>query len=258
MGYQSIYNRLRAAGLSQAGALAMLGNWECESNCESFRLQGDFDPFRTASKAYVAGIESGRISRDQFKNDQKGFGLAQWTFFTRKAALYDFWKTKGGSIGAEDLQVDFALLELRSDYSGLFSELKNSSDLEQCVTDVCYRFENPAVKNTKDRLNAALRIKDQIHLGPDPDPQPDPQPAPIVETFWPPRTIDANCADWPEVTVLGAVLYCRGYLNYAAGAWNDDVTEAVEAFQKATFPGQPSKWDGCVGPLTWSKLLERG
>ena len=64
--------------------------------------------------------------------------------------------------------------------------------------------------------------------------------------------------NWPEVTVLGSILYCRGYLNYAAGAWNDEVTAAVEAFQKSAFPGQPAEWDGVVGPATWGKLLERG
>ena len=261
MGYQSIYDRLRANGLTEAGALAMLGNWDCESNCESVRVQGDFSPYRTASKQYVEDIRTGRINRDSFKNDQKGFGLAQFTYFTRKAALYDYWKAKGGSIGDEALQVDFALLELRSAFTGLFNLLKTSADLYECTKQVCYIFENPAVKNVDARFQSANRIKAQIDLNPGPVPPqpepPEPEP-PKPDVYWPPRTIDCHCIDWPEVTVLGAVLHCRGYLDYAAGAWNDDVTEAVEAFQKATFPGQPSEWDGCVGPMTWSKLLERG
>ena len=32
--HQTIYNLLRGYGLSEAGALGMLGNWECESGCE--------------------------------------------------------------------------------------------------------------------------------------------------------------------------------------------------------------------------------
>ena len=90
--------------------------------------------------------------------------------------------------------------------------------------------------------------------GPEPEPVP---PAPQPNVFWPPRTIDSHCTDWPEVTVAGAALYCRGYLNYAAGAWDDEVTAAVKAFQQSAFPGQPSEWDGVVGPMTWDKLLER-
>ena len=36
--YQTIYNRLRKHGLTQAGALGMLGNFDCESNCEPNRV----------------------------------------------------------------------------------------------------------------------------------------------------------------------------------------------------------------------------
>ena len=72
--YQKIFNRLRQQGLSEAGAIGMLGNWQCESNCEPNRVQGDFSPYRTASKQYVADVTSGRISRDQFGHDGKGFG----------------------------------------------------------------------------------------------------------------------------------------------------------------------------------------
>ena len=262
MSYQTIYNQLRASGLTEAGALALLGNWDCESNCESVRVQGDFSPYRTVSKQYVEDIATGRINRDSFKNDAKGFGLAQWTYFTRKAALYDFWKAKGGSIGDEALQVDFALPELRSDYSGLLNNLKTSNDLYDCTKDVCWKFENPAVKNVDARFQSANRIKAQIDLNPGPvPPQPEPPqpepPEPQPTVFWPPRTIDYHCEGWPEVVVLTSVLYCRGYLDYAIGYWDDSVTEAVKAFQKATFPGQPSEWDGVVGPMTWDKLLER-
>ena len=37
-----IYNQLRAAGLTEAGALGLLGNWMAESGLEPNRLQGDF------------------------------------------------------------------------------------------------------------------------------------------------------------------------------------------------------------------------
>ncbi len=257
MGYQSIYDRLRAAELTEAGALAMMGNWDCESNCESVRLQGDFSSYRTVSKQYASDVDSGRIGREQFRNDDKGFGLAQWTLYTRKAALYDFARAKGKSIGDESMQVDFALLELRSDFSGLLNELKTSNDLYQCVKDVCWKFENPAVKNVDARFQSANRIKAQIDLNPGPVPPqpepPEPEP-PKPDVYWPPRTIDCHCVDWPEVTVLGSILYCRGYMNYAAGAWDDEVTAAVTQFQR----DNALSADGCVGPMTWAKLLERG
>jgi len=75
---QLIYKLLRNAGITEAGALGILGNWQAESGCEPNRLQGDFSSFRTVSKDYTARVMSGAISRDQFARDQKGYGLAQW------------------------------------------------------------------------------------------------------------------------------------------------------------------------------------
>jgi long-subunit fatty acid transport protein len=36
-----------------------------------------------------------------------GYGLAQWTFWSRKQALLDFAKTAGKSIGDMTMQLDF-------------------------------------------------------------------------------------------------------------------------------------------------------
>ena len=257
MGYQSIYDRLRANGLTEAGALAMLGNWDCESNCESNRLQGDFSPYRSMSKQYTEGVDNGSISKKQFMGDSKGYGLAQWTFWSRKAGLYDYCKQRGGSISNEELQVDYAIKEMPSEARGLLEELKTNNDLYQCTSDVCWKFENPAVKNVDARFRSANKIKSQIDLNPGPvPPQPEPpEPAPPKpDVYWPPRTIDYHCEGWPEVVVLTSVLYCRGYLDYAVGYWDDTVTEAVTRFQL----DNGLKADGCVGPMTWNKLLERG
>ena len=61
--HQTIYNLLRGYGLSEAGALGMLGNWECESGCEPYRVQGDYQASRAISKAYVNAIVSGVSDR---------------------------------------------------------------------------------------------------------------------------------------------------------------------------------------------------
>ena len=260
MSYQTIYNQLRANGLTEAGALAMLGNWDCESNCESVRVQGDFSPYRTASKQYVADVDSNKISRDQFQNDQKGTGLAQWTYFTRKASLWDYCKNfRHCSIGDEAAQVDFAITELKIDFPGLFSLLKTSNDLYDCTKQVCYKFENPAVKNVDARYQAAIRIRGMIDLNPGPAPEPGPEPTPTptptpAEVFWPPRTIDElHCSDWPEVAVLNSILHCRGYREDFEWFWDDETTPALETFQRDNGLDP----DGCAGPMTWGKLLAR-
>ena len=106
--HQTIYNLLRGYGLSEAGAIGVIGNWQAESNCEPNRVQGDFSPYRTGSKQYVADVTSGKISRDQFGHDGKGFGFYQLTYFSRKLGYYDHWK-KTGTFSAA-LQSSFRLL----------------------------------------------------------------------------------------------------------------------------------------------------
>lgn len=251
--YQTIYNRFRKLGLTEAGALAMLGNFDCESNCEPNRLQGDFSPYRSASKQYVQYVTSGRIGRDQFANDKKGFGLYQLTFPTRKAGYYDFWRSSGKALDDAELQCDYAIKEMPSEAPGLLDEMKTSNDLYQCVKDVCVRFERPAVNNIDARFQAANRIKNQIDLNPEPGPDP-PVPQKPTKIYWPPRTIDKNCVGFPEIWVLTSLLYCRGYGLEPVDVWLDDTTQAVKDFQLDNGLVQ----DGCVGPKTWKALLEMG
>ena len=261
MSYQTIYDQLRTAGLTEAGALALLGNWECESNCEANRVQGDFSPYRTQSKQYTTDVDYGMIPKQQFQNDQRGYGIAQWTYCSRKAALYDFCKKLGSSIGNETTQVKFALEELKNDFPSLLNELKTSNDLYECTKDVCYKFENPAVKNVDARFQAANRIKGMIDLDgggdtPDPDPDPEPTPEPPAEEHkLVLRTIDKNCSGFDEVFLLQSALLCRGYLETtptdAFGSWLDEI---VKQFQK----DNGLTPDGIVGPLSWERLLEVG
>lgn len=161
---QQLYDLLRSAGLPRVICLAFLGNWKEESGNEPNRLQGDFDPFRTVSKQYTAAIMDGSISRQQFMTDSKGYGLAQWTYHDintgkgRKQALYDYWKQSNRRIDDPILQVNFAMKELREDFSSLYKDLLKTDDLYTAVSKICYIFENPKVKNVKDRYNAAVEI----------------------------------------------------------------------------------------------------
>ena len=258
--YQTIYNRLRAAGLTEAGALGFLGNWDCESNCEPFRVQGDFNPYRTISHQYTEDVEDGRIPMNQFAHDAKGYGLAQWTYFSRKEGLYDFWKRSGRALDDCEMQVDFALHELASgEYLPVDHAVRNLNDLYACVKIICTQYERPAVNNIDARFNAANRIKNEIDLNPQPAPPEPPGPEPPVpptptEVYWPPRTIDKNCIGFPEIWVLTSLLYCRGYGLAPVNVWMDDVTEAVKDFQL----DNGLTVDGVVGKMTWKALLEMG
>ena len=249
MSYQQIiYNRLRHHGITQAGALGILGNFDCESNCEPFRLQGDFSPYRTASKAYVQGVTSGSISRDTFSRDAKGFGIYQLTYWTRKQGYYDFWKASGKALDSAELQVDYAVKEMQSDYPQLFAFLKQTTDVFTAVSRVCREFERPAVNNIDARFASAKRIQYEIDLdgggGEDPDPQP------TVDHSLQLRTVDRNCEGFNEILLLKGLLLCR---NFDFEKISEDLWAVVKQFQAEN--GLMA--DGIVGPKTWASLLER-
>ena len=251
--YQQIYNRLLQNGLTEAGAIGMLGNWQCESNCEPNRVQGDFSPYRTASKQYVADVTSGRISRDQFGHDGKGFGLYQLTYFSRKLGYYDFWKQSGKALDDAMLQTDYAVVELKTDCKPLYQFLCETEDIYAATDKICREFERPAINNVDARYQAGLRIKQEINLESTAD-QVNPEPEstteePKLET-WPPRVIDSHCSGWAEVWLLQALLKSHGLNVLVDGIFGDALSNKVRQWQK----DNGLTPDGAVGPMTWTAL----
>ena len=159
-----IYNQLRASGLSEAGALGLMGNWMAESGLEPGRLQGDFSQGRGYSRAYTEGVVNGSIGRSQFGRDQKGYGLAQWTYYTRKEDLYDFWNGSGKALDDAGMQVSFAVQELseNGEYAGLWSVLKTTDDIWTAADKVCRLYERPYYNNVDARYQYALQLKAEL------------------------------------------------------------------------------------------------
>lgn len=271
--YQLIYKLLRNAGITEAGALGILGNWQAESGCEPCRLQNDFSSYRTASKDYTARVTSGAITRDQFARDQKGYGLAQWTYFNfstgqgRKLELYDFWKKSGKALDDVSMQVAFALYELTTEgqYVKLLAMLKTTNDIFTATDQFCRIFEQPYYCNVDARFRYAKEIAREIDLSgqtvveesatqvQESSSLPyNPELIPATE-YWPPRIIDKNMTG-ADVEVLQAVLKARGFLTTNPdGIFGSYLEEVVKQFQTA----YKLDVDGVVGPKTWAKLLER-
>lgn len=125
-------------------AAGIMGNLQAESNVEANRKQGDFTKDRTYSKAYTENIDTGKLTEDQFAYDSIGYGLAQWTFWSRKKALYEFAKKGGDSIGDCGMQLDFLIHELCSDYNYLWQQLKVCKSVKEASDLILYQYEKPA------------------------------------------------------------------------------------------------------------------
>lgn len=246
MSKQTIYNQLIKAGCTPTGALALMGNWECESNCEPGRVQGDFSADRAASKAYASKVDNAIISDTVFAGDGKGWGLAQWTFHTRKAALLQFCRYRSISIANEEAQVDFAVYELAHDYPGLWDELRKTTDLFDSVSRVCKEFERPAYNNIAERHAAAMRLQKELFT-PVEEPVKD---ADEPEIFWPPRMLCVGM-DGPDVTLLQALLLCHGYnAGGCSGIFDNRTRNMTMAYQAEN----GLDVDGIAGPKTFRAL----
>lgn len=242
MGKKDLYNYFTAAGLTHAGALGLLGNLQAESGCEACRLQGDFDLTRSRSKAYAEKVDSGEMSVHIYSRDAQGWGLAQWTYWSRKEALYYFCRGRGASIADETSQAQFIFKELRDDYPQLLKFLCSTNEMFTATKRVCEEYERPAINNVQARFAMAKSIESELSA----------ETKPKKETYWPPRTIDKNMSG-PDVEVLQAILKARGYgINYISGKFDYLLETAVKAFQKDNLLFE----DGVVGPKTWAAITK--
>ena len=80
---EKIWNYLNAAGLSDCGAAGLMGNLKAESGLTPMNLQNSHEKKLGYSDAdYTAAVDNGIY--DGFVNDKAGYGLAQWTYWSRK------------------------------------------------------------------------------------------------------------------------------------------------------------------------------
>jgi hypothetical protein len=75
-------------------------------------------------------------------HDGVGWGLAQWTFYSRKQALYDYAASVGLSIGDMDAQLGYLRKEMTTDYYSMWQRIKESTDLSYITERVYDEFEH--------------------------------------------------------------------------------------------------------------------
>lgn len=137
-----IWARLYNAIGNEYGTAGLMGNLQAESGLIPYRLQGDFTQGYTKSISYTNRVNSGILSRYDFSHDSKGYGLAQWTYYSRKENYYDFMQSYS-SIGDVAGAVSFLIQELQSSYPSVWSTLQSATDIRTASNAVLHDFENP-------------------------------------------------------------------------------------------------------------------
>lgn len=137
--YEKIKNPYGVAGL--------MGNLYAESGLCSNNLENYYETkLGYNDNSYTAAIDNGTYGN--FVKDSAGYGLAQWTYHTRKKGLLDLAKKKNKSIGDYEVQLEFLWNELNKDYKGVLKVLQQTSSLVEATDKVLSDFENPADQST--------------------------------------------------------------------------------------------------------------
>ncbi len=139
---QQMFDAFVKGGLSKTGAAALLGNFKDESGLNPQNLQDSANKkLSMTDRQYTEAVDSGAYKN--FVKDAFGYGLSQWTFWSRKQALLEFAKSVGHSIGDPRMQVEFVLRELQG-YKKVLNALKTATDIRAASDIVLTQYEKPA------------------------------------------------------------------------------------------------------------------
>lgn len=139
-----IWNELLKACGNKYGAAGMMGNLKAESNCHANNLQNNGNrKLGLTDEEFTAKVDGGKYSKDKFIHDGYGYGLAQWTYWTRKAKLWNAWKEAGGSIGSVVFQTAFLIDELKN-YKEVWDAMCTGTSVKAVSNAVLTKYERPA------------------------------------------------------------------------------------------------------------------
>lgn len=152
MDVKKAYAQLLKAGYTPAGACGVIGNLQHESGLRGNNLENAFNKkFDMTDEEYTDAVDRKAISREDFMSDCAGYGLAQWTWHTRKAALWDRTVKKGLSISDEKTQLDFFVTEVYSTFPAVYKVLTTTNSVKAASDIVLTDFERPADTSDKSK-----------------------------------------------------------------------------------------------------------
>jgi hypothetical protein len=154
MSEKTIWEYLKAQGLTDAGAAGLMGNLYAESGLRPNNLQNSYEgKLGIADAEYTEMVDRGTYAN--FGNDRAGYGLAQWTYPSRKAALLACAKAARKSIGDLEMQLGFLMQELSTGYKTVLNVLRTTVSVREASDIVLLQFERPADQSEARRKQRA-------------------------------------------------------------------------------------------------------
>ena len=137
-----IWNFLKGCGLNDFAVAGVMGNLKAESALNPQNLQQTYEKSLGHTDAsYTAAVDDG--SYTNFVWDAAGYGLAQWTYWSRKQNLMNYAQSKGASIGDLTMQLEFLWQEMQT-YKSLMAILDSAKTVSEASNAVLAIYERPA------------------------------------------------------------------------------------------------------------------
>jgi len=177
---KTIWDFLKGKGLNGFAIAGIMGNLYAESALRSDNLQNTGNnKWNLTDAEYTEQIDAGKRDFE----DGQGYGLAQWTYPTRKAAMLAFAKAANKSICDLQMQLDFLWKELQG-YSAVMSVLKSATSVREASDIFMVKFENPYDKSEdrkKERASKGQSYYDKYEQAATPKPATPATPTPSTE-----------------------------------------------------------------------------
>lgn len=143
---KTIWDFLKNKGLNDYAVAGIMGNLYAESALNPKNLQQTCEKkLGYTDDSYTAAVDNG--SYTNFVKDSAGYGLAQWTYWSRKQNLLDYAKAAGKSIGDLTMQLGFLWQELQG-YKGVMQVLNSATSVLEASNVVLTQYERPADTGT--------------------------------------------------------------------------------------------------------------
>lgn len=164
--HKCIWNYLSNKGFNSYAIAGVMANIKVESNLQPNNLEDIYSrKFGLSNEEYTKRVNNGLYQN--FVHDSAGYGLCQWTYYSRKQNLLNLAKQRNVSIDNIDMQLDFLIQELNQ-MPNLMNILKNASSVKQASDAFMIQFENPYDKSETAkniRANFGLNLYNQYAKG---------------------------------------------------------------------------------------------
>lgn len=139
---KTIWDFLIGKGLNAYAVAGIMGNLQAESALNPQNLQNTYEKkLGYTDNTYTQAVDNGTYTN--FVKDSAGYGLAQWTYWSRKQALLQYAQSAKKSIGDLAMQLEFLWKELQG-YTSVMKTLKSATSVRQASDAILTGYEKPA------------------------------------------------------------------------------------------------------------------